>query len=216
MQFNQNANVVTGDGKSAGRIDRVVLDPVTKQVTHAVVRKGLLFAEDKVVPIDLIASATGEQVTLRDDAGDLQALPNFQETHYVHVKEEELGGPSQKIGDIPRLYWYPPMDSSLILGHLARPAPSHLPRTEENIPPGTVALNEGAHVISRDYRYVGNVLQVWTDPRSGQATHLVISMGLVVKQKKLIPTTWVRSLGANEVRLVVDSRLLEELREYEG
>src|SRR6185295_6628330 len=89
MQFKQGANVSTYDGKYVGNVDRVVLNPKTKEVTHIVVRKGFLFSEDKIVPLSVIASATDQGVMLRQDAGNLDDLPPFEETHYVGLDEEE-------------------------------------------------------------------------------------------------------------------------------
>jgi uncharacterized protein YrrD len=67
MQIKNNARVTLADGKDVGRIDRVVIAPQSKEVTHVVVRKGFFFTEDKVVPMNLIESATDEAVVLRSD-----------------------------------------------------------------------------------------------------------------------------------------------------
>lgn len=42
MEFKDGANVYTSDGKTAGSLQRVVIQPETKAVTHIVVHKGLL------------------------------------------------------------------------------------------------------------------------------------------------------------------------------
>jgi uncharacterized protein YrrD len=81
MQFKDGADVYSASSDESGDINRVVLDPKTKEVTHIVVRKGLLFKQDKVVPIDLIAFTTEDQIVLREDAGDLERLPDFEEEH---------------------------------------------------------------------------------------------------------------------------------------
>jgi uncharacterized protein YrrD len=75
-------------------------------------------------------------------------------------------------------------------------------------------LKEGAKVLSEDDQYVGNVEQVLTDPEADRATHFVIAQGLLLKARKLIPIEWVADLGADEVHLAVDAKLLEELRDY--
>ena len=58
MEIKRNAKVTTADGKDVGRVDRVVIDPQSKEVSHLVIRQGFLFTEDKVVPIDLVSAAT--------------------------------------------------------------------------------------------------------------------------------------------------------------
>jgi hypothetical protein len=62
---------------------------------------------------------------------------------------------------------------------------------------------------------VGAVEAVLTESQEDRATHLVISEGLLFKEKKLIPTSWVSTVQEDEVRLYVGSGLLEKLPEYE-
>lgn len=212
MQFKQNTSVFTADGRDVGRIDRVVLDPHTKEVTHIVVRKGFLFTEDKVVPIDLIGAATEDRVTLREDAGDLDKLPHFEKTHYVMLGRDEWMRDPERMNYAPPMYGYPPTLPAV--PSPVRPAPAYAVETGENIPPGTVALKEGARVVSADDRHVGNVERVLTDPQADRATHFLVSQGLLLKEKKLVPTSWVSEVEEDEVRLAVGSETLNHLRPY--
>lgn len=210
MQLQQGGKVFTSDGQNVGHIDRVVIDPRTKQVTHVVIRKGFLFTEDKVVPIDWLAAITEDRITLRDDAGDLQALPNFEEKHLVTVGREELGHAPSSVGYVPSLYGYPLIDLP------DQPRQSYITQTERNIPEGMVALKEGAKVMSADDKHVGNVECILTDPQADRATYLLISKGLLLRERKLVPTGWVNIVGEDEVYLAVGSRFLDQLREYHG
>lgn len=214
MRLKENARVVTADGNAVGHIDRIVIDPGTKEVTHVVVRKGLLFTEDKVLPMSLISNVVDDQVLLREDAGDLESLPDYEETSYTPLDEYERTQISAEDYVAP-VYWYPPYPG---FGWGTYPAafaaPRYVAHTVENIPEGTVALEEGAKVLSADSQHVGNVEQVLTDPEADRATHIVISQGLLLKNRKLVPTTWISSLSGDEVHLAVGASLLESLREY--
>src|SRR6059058_2366295 len=95
MQFNQDTPVVTADGQEIGRVDRVVVEPDNQEVTDIVVRKGVLLPEDKVIPIELIKSATPDLVTLILDAAHAQSLLPFEELHYL-ASDEEYVGASQR------------------------------------------------------------------------------------------------------------------------
>ena len=62
MQFNQGAGVTTVDGKEAGHIDRVVIDPKTKEIigAHAVgaeatelIHEMLLARKTELLPEDI-------------------------------------------------------------------------------------------------------------------------------------------------------------------
>jgi uncharacterized protein YrrD len=212
MQFRDGTSVFTSEGREVGHVDRVVLDPETKEVTAVIVRKGLLFTEDKVVPISLIASATDQRVTLREDAGDLDRLPAFEEAHYIPLRE----------GQVPAypnpMYWYPPYPAVGAAwwgypGYLGYPP--YAVETERNIPEDQIALKEGARVISSDGQDVGEVKQVMTEPLADRATHILVSQGgLLNKEQKLVPITWVRRIDEDEVQLRVTAEFLNDLREY--
>jgi len=215
MQFKQETGVFTADGRDVGNIDRVVMNPHTKEVTHLVVRKGFLFTEDKVVPIDLIATATEDRVVLRSDAGDLGALPQFEETHYLPLAEA-APDTARAAKDATPLYWYPPVGVAAwgYPGSFA-PGPVYVTHTEQNIPEGTVALKEGSKVISSDDKHVGNVERVFTDSRTDRVTHFLISQGLILTERRLVPITWLSSVMEDEVHLTVNAQLLDKLPKYE-
>jgi uncharacterized protein YrrD len=208
MRLKQHATVVTSEGKVVGHIDRVVIDPRTKEISHVVIRKGFLFIEARVVPLSLIQFATEAWVMLREDAGDLQTLPVFEETHYLSAGEGSGA-------DARPLFWYQPVDNlrPVIPGGAA---PRHIPETKINIPDEAVAVSAGAKVISADDKHVGNVEEMLTDPQADRVTHLVISKGLLLKERKLVPTSWVSEIGEEKVCLAVGSRLLDELRPYQS
>jgi uncharacterized protein YrrD len=218
VKFKSNANVLTANGDKVGEVQRVVVDPKTKQITHVVVRKGFLFSEDKVVPINLIASATDESVRLRDDAGDLEALPEYIEKHYVLVNERELGRP-QPSDAAAATYWYPPFATSVV-SEQTEPAlaekPAFIEREKYNIPEGTVALQEGVKVVAANDEHVGDVEEVLTDAQADRVTHFVIAEGLLYKDKKLVPSRWVSRISAEEIQLAVSSSCLERLPEYQN
>src|SRR5690606_28706284 len=83
MQIREGVQVFTDDGDRVGVVDRVVVDPASKDVTHLVVRKGVLFIEDKVIPMDKVHIVLEDRVTLREDVGDLNELPDFEESYFV-------------------------------------------------------------------------------------------------------------------------------------
>ena len=203
MQFNQNGSVFTADGKEAGRIARVVIDPQTNEVTHLVIRKGFLFTSDKVVPVEQVTVGPEGQVALQLESQGLADLPDFAETQYVTAENE-------KGSDSPyAVFSYPPYPGGTpLLGNFT---PKILKETHLNIPPKTIALKEGAKVVSRDDKDVGHVEQVLTSPPADRVTHFLISKGLLVKEKRLIPVEWVDRLEEGTVYLAVQSSIVEKL-----
>jgi len=88
--------------------------------------------------------------------------------------------------------------------------------TWRNIPEGTVPLKEGADVISIDSEDVGSVERIFANPERERATHILISEGLLLKEKKLVPTTWIMRVGEEKVHLAVSADLVDNLPEYES
>jgi uncharacterized protein YrrD len=207
IQFPKNASVLSANGQEVGSINRVVLSPESKMVTHIVVRKGtLLNRVDKVVPVDLIAETTEDRILLRDEAGDLESFPPFEEERVVD-KKTGLDQPPLFESSSPELIGYPEPNIPVI----PAPGEQYVTQIDQNIPEGTVALKEGARVITADGQHVGKVERVLADLSADQVTHLLISRGMFPKETKLIPMEWVARMEEDEVHLGVEEHRVKEL-----
>lgn len=217
MELKEGNRVITADGSEAGKINRFVINPVTLKVTHLVVQKGFLFPEDKVIPINWVASTSEDQVTLSKRAGEVQDLPPFEELHYVPLDEaEQQRLTAVPYGYGPAYYWYPPFGApGIAYPYYAEPVADVAVETERNIPKNTVPLEEGAAVIGADGEHVGDVERVMVDPGSNRATHFLISKGLLLKERKLVPIDWVERVMEREVHLGVGSRFIDRLPDYQ-
>lgn len=220
VQFNTGANVFTADGDHVGDITRVVMNPVSKEITHIVVEKGFLFTEDKVVPVDHVAAATRDGVTLRPIAGDdeLDAFPAYEETHFVPTERVDTL-PAEPAYSAHTMYWYPPVGYSSMYGVNSAfpnyPLSNFVQAEARNIPEGTVALQEGASIIDQNGEHVGDLERVYTDSTSGRATHLLISDGFLLKEHRLVPANWINYVMEDKVHLSVDAEFVNELPEHE-
>lgn len=243
MQFKKDAPVYTADAQQVGTIARVVLDPQTNDVSHIVIRQGWLFTEDKVAPIELVDSATDEGVQLRRDAKNLDQLPQFENIYYIPYDADTEKGtaPEQAeasqvdevdtdtddsattttyttVTDAFSLYGYPPIGlawPSYDLGYYGYPDELYTVKVKRHIPPGKVALREGATVVDSQGERVGSVKQIFINDETGQATHLLISEGWVFKEQRLIPLDWVKTVTEDEVQLYVKTDLLNRLPEHQ-
>jgi uncharacterized protein YrrD len=223
MQFKHGTHVYTSDNQDIGSVDRVVLDPSTNQVSGLVVRQGWLFTEDKVLPISLVDSADEDRVTLTRTEHNLQELPEFEERYYVPVgNEDEVPSGTMVAEDthVDPYYAYPPIGTAWWgYGTYGAFTPLDVPNehvhVKQNIPEGTIAIREGARVYSSEDEHVGDIEEVFTDPATNRATHLVISQGIFFKERKLIPANWLKLPGEDEVVLTVPTRVVEALPEYQ-
>jgi len=219
MRLIKGADIFSSQGEKLGTLDRVILDPDTKEVTHLVIAKGLLFKTNKVVAMDMLNPDIDENITLLNPKHDLDEFEDFEETHYVNLEQTE--NPSSDELELPKSYWYPPLNlawwraggTDVPVTYPA--APLYVARTEQNIPEGTVALEEGSKVLSRDGKHVGNIEEVIVDSEDHRVTHFVVNEGFLFKERKLIPSTWISRIDENEVHLSVASNVLERLPGYQ-
>jgi uncharacterized protein YrrD len=209
IQLQKKATVLAADGSQLGSLERVVLNPESNVITNVVVRTGnLLKHEEKVVPIELVAETADHKILLRKEAGDLEGFPPFEERRLV----DEYGGrskPGSSGGATPVVTGYSVLGTPM----MSAPDGRIVTRVEQNIPAGTVAMKEGAKVVSADGKLVGVVERVLADPTAEQITDLLVSKGFLVRDAKLIPIQWVMSVGEEEVRLRVSRESVEDLND---
>jgi len=207
MEIETQAVVRTEDGTEVGRIDRVVLNPESKEVTHLVLKKGVL-PEDTVVPIARVDAGTKEGVILRGDEAELELLPPFEGKHYVD------GGTTGAAASEPMpptsLVVGPGLGQAVVpLGAGVAPRRPVVMKVTRNIPDGAVALKAGASVVAADSRKVGRLEQLRTRPGTDQVRELVIAQGFLGRTRRRIPVRWVQRLTDSVVRLHVGSAMVE-------
>ena len=221
MKFKYNTNVRTADGQNLGRIAFVVMDPTTSEVTHFVVQEGLIFTDERIVDVDLVASTTEDEVTLSRTADQLGDLPPFEDEQFVQLPADEVRARYPAATYPPYAppmyaYGYPPY----VTGHMNTVNREFgyelMTRTVRNIPEQTIPLREGARVYSADDEHVGEISEVFVNPANEKATHFVISQGLLLKSHKVVPVQWVHMMAENSVYLSVGTRVLEALPDFEA
>ncbi len=217
MQLAKGADVLTSSGEKVGTLDRVVLEPATQKITHIVVEKGLLFETKKLIPIEYVTESEGEkQILLNQRKEDLDKLPVYDETSYIGLDPNDY--PDEQVDAV---YWYPPLPTTWgmtggpLLFPYTEPHYVHAEQPEQVLPEGTIALKEGAKVMSKDDKHIGNIEEIIADPSDKRATHIVVSEGLFLKKKKLVPAHWITDATENKVYLTVWSDLVDRLPDFE-
>lgn len=209
MQLKKGAEVYAANDEKIGAVDGIVIDPKTKEIAYILVARGWILKTDKLLPISPIESTSEDEVRLNKYEGDFDELPNFEETHYIPIENDDTAWATS-------MYWYPPVRSWMLADGLSGAIPpNYVPKTKRNIPEGMVPLGEGAHVISSDGEHVGNVEKIFTDEEGNRVTHLLIKEGFLFPDKRVIPTSWLVRVRENEIHLTVDSNILEKLPEYQ-
>ncbi len=209
MKFQKGEEVFSTNNESVGHIDRVVLDPDTKEVTHLVIRKGTLLTKDRVVPLYLIADGDGKAVQLLVNTAEANKLPEFEERAYVPVKDGEPA-------DTASNFYWSPLAPYPVPPSIDTAPPGYVQETHRNVPEEMVALKAGARVWSSDGEQVGEVEQVFTDARSDQVTYFVVSRGMFLKERKMIPVSWIDIVADEEIYLNTPSERVNALPDYEA
>lgn len=217
MKIKEDAEILSSENEKIGRIAWIVMDPATREVTHLVAKKGLVFPKEKVIALDQVRTMNEDRVIL-DKSVDADSLPDFEETHHVLLEDvDELGKDTERRRLAQPLFYYP-MPGSVWWG--TEPYPSYQPppyvsKKERNIPEEEVPLSEDAVVLSNDGEEVGRITSVYTEPGGRKASHFEVLKGLVHKERKLIPTFWVAGVYEDHVRLSVDAEFMDRLPPYE-
>jgi uncharacterized protein YrrD len=238
MKLTKDARIISVEGEDIGNLNRFVIHPRTKQVTHIVFEKGLLTKEEYVIPMQLVDHVDEKGIHLSAlPAEDSEALPVFEEESYIVTDERPLLEHGAVSDDMIRsYYYYPPSpfggsgtlrpgdmyifnppESAATATQVGVPVSGEAPVTkqvDQNIPDGTVALKEGAKVITSNYKHIGNIEKVIVDSRSARASHIMITKGLLFKERKMVPTDWIEEVAEDEVRLSIEDTFAERLPDY--
>jgi len=216
MQLKKGADVFSSVGEKIGSLDRVVINPESKEVTHLVVEKGVLFTINKVIPIEYVNMQERDRIALEKTAEELEVLPSYDPDSYINLDKTDYPDEDQSLNAV---YWYPPLHYPWWTTGGGSPiwyAKRRFVKAENVIPKDTVALEEGAKVISKDGEHIGNVEQVIVETAEHRATHIVVSAGFFLKGQKLVPTIWITDVDEDQVTLSVWSDLFDRLPEYES
>jgi hypothetical protein len=193
-----------------------VLDPETMDVTFLVIKEGVLFTVDKLVPIQYLDRQEGRRITLNKTAEELGDLPPYDESAYVGYDRRDYAEEAD-VESADAVYWYPPIrtDWWTIGGEvLVSPKPRFVKKAD-TLPQDVVALDEGAKVIAGDGNEIGAMEQVIVEPEELRATHIVVGRGLIAKEYKLLPTSWIKDVTEEKVYLSIHTDFFERLPEHE-
>lgn len=205
IQLQKHAHVLASNAQEVGFLERVVVNPEWKVITHIVVRMGPLFnKEDKIVPIELVTDTTEDLVVLDVDAATVESMPLFEEKQVIS-EERSVGALASSENKQP----VPFGESQPVISLVLDADETYATETVQNIPEGTVAMKEGAKVIAADGEHVGHVERILADSSVDQVTHLLISRGIFSKEVKLIPVKWILKIGEDNVYLNVNKDSLE-------
>jgi sporulation protein YlmC with PRC-barrel domain len=183
MDIPVNAEVHCADG-SCGQSTCIVVGPKAQRVTHLVVKRGFLDADERLVPIDQVVEATSHSIQLRCTCAELDGMDRFIEHEYVMVA--------------PNYYiWSPEIET--------------IPVEHRRVPRGGLTIERGSRVKATDGD-VGQVDELLVDPLDEHITHLVLREGHLWGQRDVtIPASQIDHIEDDTVFLKLDKHAVESL-----
>ena len=191
MDMPLNVEVYCTDGL-CGQSKEVVMDRGTEQVTHLVVKEKHAPHTELLVPIDLVTETTPHTIRLRCANDELAEMQPFLKVEVIEEKFPHHGPtPFLMPIEIPDTKW--------------------VTVRREAIPPGEVAVRQGARVEATDGR-IGRLDEFLLDPVTEQVTHLVMREGHLWGQRDVtIPVSEIDHLGEKTIYLKLDKDQVEAL-----
>lgn len=185
MNIPINAKVYCQD-RMCGKIQAVILNPVTDILTHVIVKERKIPHSQRLVPIDLIDASLSKTVHLKCDQTCLDTLPPFVETDYVRVQ-------------VPR---YMQVFDMLYLETVVLPEVKNVASNHYHLPRNELVVRRGTSVYSSEGILVGNVDEFLVNPDDGQVTHLIMRAGHLLRQQEItIPVTALAKIKVSKIRL---------------
>lgn len=206
-EYKIGAEVLTGDG-ACGKLNRVVVDPVARTLTHLVVTPSDHWEIARLVPIDLVASA-GPEIKLSCTAAEFEALEDAEETHFLAETEgEPLGYRAEEAYAWP----YYGLGMGMGAGVASMGVGSGpLPITYDRVPPDEVEVRRGEQVHATDGD-IGHLQGLVIDPSDHHVTHVLLQEGhLWGKRQIAIPITAVTGVDPDGVRLSLTKDQVRDL-----
>ena len=142
--------------KPYGELADVVVDPISKRVTHLVVRPTDQEAlETRLVPIELVDNGDeGSELSLRCTVEEVNALEPVREYAYLRVRESAANDPNWDIG-VQDVLASPYYEVDPALGYPGYP--TDLGLIYDRVPKGEVEIRRSSDVYSADEHHLGEV-----------------------------------------------------------
>ncbi len=192
---------VNCQNQECGKVVCVIINPISKLITHIVVQEGGVVGIERLVPVEEILGSQTDQITLRCSLEEFSRFEPFEETHYI-------GGDKEFLNYEAEHYYYFPFstpDSGDAFGYG--------PWFEEieRIPRGELGIHRGATVHATDGK-VGQVDEFLISPIDDKISHLVLREGHLWGQKLVtIPVSEINKIETDLVYLKLSKQDIEKL-----
>lgn len=204
MKIDIGAKVRTRDGHEIGKVERVVVNPSSKEVDGIVVHRGRVLPRDVVVPLSLVQRAGKDGLQLRIGMDRAEDLPDFVEAHYVKPSDRAITLPYA-----PGSMLFPLVPPYGVAG---TPFPYEVIEEEREAPPEDVEITEGTEVRTVDGT-IGSVDELLTDPQADRVSAILVRAGRCLTKDTQIPVEFVDEVASDHIKVSLTTDQVEALPE---
>ncbi|HYI15673.1 MAG TPA: PRC-barrel domain-containing protein [Thermomicrobiales bacterium] len=206
MNIELGSDIYGNDGEKLGVVDSLVVEPDNGAISSVIVRKGLFFPTDKILPASAVTSVDEQGVHVNVSKADVEQLTEYMDAEYVWP-------PAGYYGSYGSHGYMWPATSVYATGLM-------VDDEIEERHPGSIILSEGTLVVDNDNDDVGRITEMATDDR-GRVVGFRVEEGFFRHHEHYIPANLVDTADDVVVRLKVPKERLEsitgpeEARRYE-
>ena len=196
MRLDLGSSVHCSDA-AFGELADVIVDPISRRVTHLVVEPHGNHERGRLVPIDRVSPA-GDGLALDCSVAEVQALEPVRESTYVRAGELVVTDPDWDVGaqDVLALPIYQELNG---MGAAIDPDP-HVMVSYDRIPKHEVEIRRSSAVISTDGHQLGHVEGFLIG--SGEMADVVLEHGhLWGRREVVIPAAAVERVQNDSITL---------------
>ena len=191
MKIPLDARVQCTDGPG-GRVVQVIVNPITRKMTHVVVEEKKSPQVERLVPLRSIVETGDELIYLGCSLQELGQMTPLIESEFLWA---EIPGFDEA---------YPYLLHPYVI-------PGRLMTKQQSLPPGELGIRRGTRVHATDGK-VGWVDEFVTIPTNGEITHLLLREGHLWGCKEVtIPVSAIERIEERAVYLKLDKRGVQAL-----
>jgi hypothetical protein len=187
------ADIYGNDGEKLGVVDSLVVEPGNGEIESVIVRKGLFFPTDKILPASSVTSIDGEGVHVNLSKHDVEQLMEYMDAQYVWPPAGYYGS-----------YGYVWPAASVYTNDLL------IDEEVKERHPNAVILSEGTLVVDSDDEEIGRITEMATDEQ-GRVSGFRVEQGFFRHHEHYIPANLVKTADGAVVHLSVTKDRLESI-----
>jgi sporulation protein YlmC with PRC-barrel domain len=191
------SNVLARDGE-CGELVRVVINPVAQALTHLVVVPEHEHGLGRLVPVQLVESVAGDQITLQCTVAQFHALDDASDVEFSSVDTDRAEA-AQGMWIAPYYALAKPQGGTYRKAHLV-----------DRVPLGDVEVRHGDAVHASD-GWIGSVQGLVIDPTDQHVTHVLLQEGHFWGRKQVAIPIGAASRVGEEIQVGMTRQEVEDL-----